>query len=95
MPSRRQFLGYAAQAGTGLALLPRPLMAASAPGRLVNDIHSQLNPTRVDGVIPVASDEALRSALASSRAVGKPVVIAGGRHAMGGQHSQRMRCSWT
>ena len=85
MPTRRQFLRYAAQAGTGLALLPRPLIAASDPGFLVNDVHSQLNPTRVDSVVGVTSEEALRTALGSARVVGKPVAIAGGRHAMGGQ----------
>ncbi len=85
MPSRRRFLCYAAQAGTTLALLPRRVIAAPGPGSLVNDIHSQLNPTRVDRVVPVLTERALQSAIAAARADGKPVAISGGRHAMGGQ----------
>jgi len=47
MPTRRKALGAVAQAATGLALLPfAPRRAESSV--LVNDIHSQLNPTRVD-----------------------------------------------
>ena len=85
MPTRRKFLRYAAQAGSGIALLPRSLIAAPTQGSLVNDIHSQLNPTRVDRIVPVASERAVRSAILSARSDGKPVAIAGGRHAMGGQ----------
>src|SRR5262249_21643974 len=52
---------------------------------VVNDIHSQLNPTRVDRVVAVDSEATLRAALAAARAAGKPVCVAGGRHALGGQ----------
>lgn len=83
MTTRRQFLRYAAATGTSLALpvLPQPALA----GVVVNDIHSQLNVTEVDRVVEVDSESALHSAIAMARANNKPVCIAGGRHAMGGQ----------
>jgi FAD/FMN-containing dehydrogenase len=84
MPTRRKALGAVAQAAAGLALLPfAPRRAASSV--LVNDIHSQLNPTRVERVVAIESEATLRAALAAARAQGKPVCVAGGRHAMGGQ----------
>jgi FAD/FMN-containing dehydrogenase len=52
---------------------------------LVNDVHSRLNATRVDGIVPVDSVASIRTALQRARAAGKPVAIAGGRHSMGGQ----------
>jgi hypothetical protein len=67
----------------------RSAVRPSAPGspdrRLVNDLHSGLNPTRVDTVVTPSSLGHLRSALSSARAAGKSVAIAGGRHSMGGQ----------
>src|SRR6266511_3515294 len=84
MPTRRKALGAVAQAAAGLALLPfAPRHAES--GVLVNDIHSQLNPTRVERVVAFESEATLRVALAAARAEDKPVCVAGGRHAMGGQ----------
>ena len=55
------------------------------PGIDVNDIHSQLNPTSVDRIVPVDSLEAIQAAIAVAQSEGKPISIAGGRHAMGGQ----------
>jgi len=52
---------------------------------VVNDVHSRLNATTVDRVVPVRSLEEIGAALAHAGAAGKPVSIAGGRHAMGGQ----------
>ena len=52
---------------------------------VVNDVHSRLNETTVDAVVPVDSLESLGTALAQARSMGRPVSIAGGRHAMGGQ----------
>lgn len=54
-------------------------------GVLVNDIHSQLNPTTVVRVVPVDSLESLQAAIATARNEGKSFSIAGGRHAMGAQ----------
>jgi FAD/FMN-containing dehydrogenase len=57
-----------------------------APGTvLVNDVHSQLNSTRVFRISAPTSVDALRGLLASARKERRPVCISGGRHAMGGQ----------
>jgi FAD/FMN-containing dehydrogenase len=86
MPTRRQLLRSAAHAGAGLALLPYATCpAAAAPEIVVNDIHSQLNRTRVGRLVAVDSEDPLRAAIAGARGEGKAVCIAGGRHAMGGQ----------
>jgi FAD/FMN-containing dehydrogenase len=52
---------------------------------VVNDLHSQLNRTQVDGLLTPATESELRAAIVAARATGKPVAIAGGRHSMGGQ----------
>ena len=52
---------------------------------VVNDIHSQLNATRVDAVVTPDSVDELASAVVNAASAGKSVAIAGGRHAMGGQ----------
>jgi FAD/FMN-containing dehydrogenase len=52
---------------------------------VVNDVHSRLNETTVAEVVPVDSLESIGTALERARAAGRPVSIAGGRHAMGGQ----------
>jgi FAD/FMN-containing dehydrogenase len=51
----------------------------------LNDVHSQLNETRVAEVVPVDSLEAIRAGVSRARELGLPVAISGGRHAMGGQ----------
>lgn len=55
------------------------------PGTLVNDIHSQLNPTTVERVVPVNSLASIQAAMAAAQSEGKSISIAGGRHAMGAQ----------
>ena len=55
------------------------------PGIQVNDLHSQLNPTTVDRVVPVDSLESIQAAVAAAEDERKSLSIAGGRHAMGGQ----------
>ena len=87
MRTRRDVLNCAVRAGTGLAFLPYAAAAAPAPssGALVNDVHSQLNETRVDRVVAVDSEAALRAAIKAARRDGKAIAIAGGRHSMGGQ----------
>ncbi len=87
MPTRRDLLRATVRAGAGLSFLPSASGAvyAQGPGTLVNDIHSQLNETRVERVIAVESESALRRAIRAARRAGKSVSIAGGRHAMGGQ----------
>ncbi|MFN2387281.1 MAG: FAD-binding oxidoreductase [Thermoanaerobaculia bacterium] len=80
---RRAFLraaGLLAFSGgcAGSARLPRG-------AAVVNDVHSQLNATRVERVIPVDSVAAVRRAIRDARRRGRSVAISGGRHAMGGQ----------
>ena len=52
---------------------------------LVNDVHSRLNETVVDAVVPVGSLESIGTAIEFARPAGRPVSISGGRHSMGGQ----------
>jgi FAD/FMN-containing dehydrogenase len=54
-------------------------------GELVNDVHSRLNETLVDSVVPVDSLESIGTAIDRARSAGRPIAIAGGRHSMGGQ----------
>ena len=83
MLTRRDFL----KAVSFIALSPTISCAqmAKTEGTLVNDIHSQLNPTLVDRVVAVDSIDVIRRTIRSARREGKTVSIAGGRHAMGGQ----------
>lgn len=52
---------------------------------VVNDIHSELNASEMAEVIAVDSVQAIRDALERARTLERPVAVAGGRHAMGGQ----------
>lgn len=52
---------------------------------LVNDVHSQLNSTRVLRITAPETLDAVRAALSAARKEGSPVCISGARHAMGGQ----------
>src|SRR5688572_23404094 len=61
------------------------LVSPSYAGVVVNDLHSQLNPTVVDQVVAVRSSQGARTAILAAGAAGKPVCVSGGRHAMGGQ----------
>src|SRR5207249_9280743 len=81
MIDRREFLRIA-----GLtAAWPCAGAWAQAPGVLVNDLHSQLNPTRVDRIVEPETLDAARAAIAAARREQRAVCIAGGRHAMGAQ----------
>src|SRR5437773_5484159 len=81
MIDRREFLRI-----TGLAAAwPFPGAWAQAPGVVVNDLHSQLNPTRVDRVVEPETLDAARAAIAAAKREQRAVCIAGGRHAMGAQ----------
>jgi FAD/FMN-containing dehydrogenase len=63
-----------------LSIVPRGVAAT-----VVNDIHSQLNATRVDAIVKPRDVEEAATVVAGARREGKSVSIAGGRHAMGGQ----------
>jgi FAD/FMN-containing dehydrogenase len=51
----------------------------------VNDIHSQLNPTRVHRMLQPRSVEAIQGAIRAAGREGRGISVAGGMHAMGGQ----------
>lgn len=55
------------------------------PPELVNDIHSQLNATRVSRVVHPRSEEDVVAAVRTAETAGETLSICGGRHAMGGQ----------
>lgn len=62
-----------------------PASRVDVAGPLVNDIHSQLNPTRVQAIRRPASIGELQAAIRAARSDGYPLSVAAGRHAMGGQ----------
>ena len=59
--------------------------AAAPESIVVNDVHSQLNPTRVLGISQPGSLEDVQNLIRAARRDRKVISIAGGRHAMGGQ----------
>jgi FAD/FMN-containing dehydrogenase len=59
--------------------------AVTTTGTVVNDVHSQLNSTRVRRVLRPDSVASVQAALADAAAAGESVSIMGGGHAMGGQ----------
>ena len=79
---RREFLRAAGVAALGPSW---PAFAQEASGTIVNDIHSQLNATRIRRVVEVDSLKGLQAAVRSAAAEQTGICIAGGRHAMGGQ----------
>jgi FAD/FMN-containing dehydrogenase len=83
MFSRRQFIAgstaIAIASGVGKSL------AAEPESVLVNDIHSQLNPTRVLKVLEPRSLADVQDIVRRSRKNNQVISVAGGRHAMGGQ----------
>jgi len=52
---------------------------------LVNDIHSQLNPTEVKEIFSARSVEQIQELVKKPRDIDESLCIAGGRHSMGGQ----------
>jgi FAD/FMN-containing dehydrogenase len=79
--NRREFLAGSAAFCLGSQL---SFPAVDDP-LLVNDIHSQLNPTHVNRILKPENVSGLQAAVRTAKAAGKPLSIAGGRHAMGGQ----------
>src|SRR5712671_3937478 len=79
-PTRREILRYSAAA-----------LAVASVGRAdetaveVNDVHSQLNTTRVAKVVRLRSVDELRAAILRAREEGLRVSVSGSRHSMGGQ----------
>jgi FAD/FMN-containing dehydrogenase len=89
--TRRDLLARGLQLGAAAAFLPACTEPAGeeagveSPGVWVNDIHSQLNRTRVLRVEQPSTAEAVADVVRRAARDGRAVSIAGGRHAMGGQ----------
>src|SRR5215831_1595222 len=80
MITRREFLAGSAALYIGSRYSPNP-----DDSLVVNDIHSQLNETRVDRILSPRNVSEIQAAVREAKSLHKPVCIAGGRHAMGGQ----------
>ena len=79
-PTRRDIIRYGA-----LALASARVGAAADEEPQVNDVHSQLNCTRVARIVRPCSLDQLRDAILQARREGLAVSISGSRHSMGGQ----------
>jgi len=62
-----------------------PRLTSDPESIQVNDIHSQLNPTSVIEILEPRSLGEVQNIVRSARKDRKPISVAGGRHAMGGQ----------
>jgi FAD/FMN-containing dehydrogenases len=90
--TRRAFLDFL-KASCAVTVLPFKLRAqtnnanaqAVESSEVVNDIHSQLNATRVSRILNPSSAQELKAAVLNARQSGRSISISGGRHAMGGQ----------
>src|SRR5256885_11726190 len=81
MLTRREFLEVGATAGTAIALAPYACAGErSAAGVVVNDIHSQLNATRVHRVVKPPSVDAVVQLVQSARQEGRPPSIRSEEH---------------
>lgn len=87
MLTRRDLLRTSAGVGAAAALPSVPFLTRGdeLAGVEVNDVQSQLNPTRVHKIVKPDSIDGLQAALGEARRSGRAVTVAGGRHAMGGQ----------
>src|SRR3984893_3407766 len=83
MISRREFM--AGSVALVVASSASRRLAPEPESILVNDIHSQLNSTRVLGISQPRSLEDVQSIVRTARKDRKVISVAGGRHAMGGQ----------
>jgi FAD/FMN-containing dehydrogenase len=80
----------ASAAITGVLPMPagapdQSAIPACDAGTIVNDVHSQLNETRVAAIVQPRGVDELRALVTAAARAGRSISIAGGRHAMGGQ----------
>jgi len=89
MISRREFLESAARLGAAAAIAPacapRIAEVLDGGGVTVNDIHSQLNATKVRSIVRPESVDAVQQLVRDATSQKRALSIAAGRHAMGGQ----------
>jgi FAD/FMN-containing dehydrogenase len=81
MIDRRDFLRIASLT----AVWPYAPTWAQPSSLIVNDVHSQLNATRVHRIMEPETLDAARIVLRAASREGRAVCVAGGRHAMGAQ----------
>ena len=81
--ARAQAAGSAPAAAPAAPGKPKP--GAKPEGVVVNDVHSQLNSTRVLKVVEPTSVDGIREALKLAQAEEKPLCVCGSRHSMGTQ----------
>lgn len=83
MISRREFIAGSVALAVTSTTSGRSI---PAPDQIfVNDVHSQLNATRVLGILQPQSAAEVQEVIRSARKDGKVISVSGGRHAMGGQ----------
>src|SRR2546426_7159025 len=80
MPTRREFLRAAAL----FAFVP-DLLAERRSEIWLNDVHSQLNRTRVQELLRPRTRQELVDSIRAGARRGLPVSVSGCRHSMGGQ----------
>jgi FAD/FMN-containing dehydrogenase len=83
MISRREFIAGSVALAVASSASGKPVPALEPV--FVNDVHSQLNSTRVLEVLEPRSLEDVQSVIRTARRDRKAISFAGGRHAMGGQ----------
>src|SRR5258708_23296903 len=83
MISRRRFI--TGSAAVAIVSGAAGSIAGEPESILVNDIHSELNPTRVLKVLEPQSVEDVQNIVRTARKNRQAISVAGGRHAMGGQ----------
>jgi FAD/FMN-containing dehydrogenase len=95
MISRREFIA----GSVAFAITSRASRSdGSETGSLfVNDIHSQLNFTRVQAILDPRSLDDVQTIVRTARKNRKVISVAGGRHAMGGQQfgTDTLRLVWS
>src|ERR1700722_6873900 len=83
MISRREFISSSVALAVGSSIASKTILQSDP--LVVNDIHSQLNSTRVLEIATPQSLGDVQGIVHSARKDRKIISVAGGRHAMGGQ----------
>jgi len=83
MISRREFISSSVALAVGSSIAGKTMLESDS--LVVNDIHSQLNSTRVREIAEPRSLEDVQTIVNAAQKDRKIISVAGGRHAMGGQ----------
>jgi len=82
---RRDFIKAILGSAAALAVWQPETGLMASEDIIVNDLHSQLNPTHVDGLLYPSSIEDIKKAILKSAETGESISITGARHSMGAQ----------